>query len=127
MENKFYTPKIEEFHVGFEYEKKEIVSKGSFLEEDWVDKKCVCLSLQAIGQQIIGLVCAFMLISYLSFFFGSNRDTNKNKRQRYLAMGLCASGRYRLSYFTLFYAESRIRPSQYAARTGTTQRSHFVL
>ena len=31
-------------------------------------------------------------------------------------MGLCASGRYRLSYFTLFYAESRIRPSQYAAR-----------
>jgi hypothetical protein len=39
MENKYYTPEIGEFCVGFEFQKKEIVSKGSFLEEDWVDIK----------------------------------------------------------------------------------------
>lgn len=38
--NKYYTPEIEEFYIGFEFEKKEIVSKNSFLEEDWVNQKC---------------------------------------------------------------------------------------
>lgn len=40
MENKFYTPELSEFHIGFEFQKLEIVSKGSFLEEDWVQNKC---------------------------------------------------------------------------------------
>ena len=33
METKYYTPSIEEFHIGFEYEVKDLYSKDSWEKE----------------------------------------------------------------------------------------------
>jgi hypothetical protein len=37
---KYYTPKLKDFYVGFEYEKKEICANSHFLDEEWVDEIC---------------------------------------------------------------------------------------
>ena len=62
MENKYYTPTIEEFHVGFEYE--ELSGTDSEGGEDWSTREIIH-SFGAFDEDIDALEDGFIRVKYL--------------------------------------------------------------